>query len=276
MNENRFTYINSNFPNYYWRELQQKGEQGRLKANAFVCFFMDKEDGNNHSARFYAPTWGVGKSAAGNWIIEFKKVLDQFDAWWYLQNLNKTARQYSSAKKRGGQSGHVEVDIQNAIGLLNLGLLENASGQTNGQQVDKDIIKKEEVEESAIAKEFEKIFFMYSSFSNRLGDREKGLLAFKKIRDEISLEDLLSTISKYLTDASVKGKYNLQKFLSSKIFYSYLDRQVKVLIEDEWVSGRYDAQGNKFYTDELEYPFDAKALSSFMAKNMIEFVGRVA
>ena len=122
-NNNRFTYVSTNFPNYYWRELQQKGRDGRLKANAFLVFFMDKEEGNHNSARFYAETWGVGKTTVNNWIREFRVEIEKFDAWWFLQNLNKTAQQYSSAKNQGGQSGQVEVDIKKAIELLNLGLL---------------------------------------------------------------------------------------------------------------------------------------------------------
>jgi len=277
-NNNRFTYVSTNFPNYYWRELQKKGRDGRLKANAFLAFFMDKEEGNNNSARFYAETWGVGKTTVNKWIREFRVEIEKFDAWWFLQNLNKTARQYSSAKNRGGQSGQLEVDIKKAVELLNLGLLKDEGGQLNGQQVDKDIINKEvEEEEIAIAKEFDKLFFVYGQFSNRLGDREKGLEAYKKIRDEITLEDLLSTVSKYLTDASVKGKYNLQKFLSSKIFYSYLDRPIKIFMNDEWIVGRYSSTGNKFYTeDDREYPIDVTTLTKGIADNKIEFVGRVA
>jgi len=273
----KFTYINVNFPNHYWRELQKKGRDGRLKANAFLAFFMDKEEGNHNSARFYAETWGVGKTTVNKWIREFRVEIERFDAWWFLQNLNKTARQYSSTKDQGGQSGHLEVDIKKAVELLDLGLLEEGGGHSNGQRVDKDIINKEEEEEEiAIAKEFDKLFFVYSQFSNRVGDRDKGLEAYKKIRDEISLEDLLSTISKYLTDSTVRGKYNLQKFLSSKIFYSYLDRQIKVLINGEWICGRYNSAGNKFYTDEAEYPIDITTLTKGIAENKIEFIGRVA
>lgn len=269
-------YMNMNFPIDYWEALQNKGREGRLKANAFSVFFLDKERGNSNSARFYAETWGVGKSAVNNWIKEFKKEIDRFDAYWYLKNLNKTARQYSSAKNQGGQSGQLEVDIKNALELLDIGVLKNGGGHLEDKQVDKDIINKEEVVEGAIAKEFEKVFFMYSNFSNRLGDRTKAFNAYKKIRDEIKLEDLLSTISKYLTDSSVKGFYNLEKFLNSKIFLSYFDREMKVLNGGEWIVGRYDAKRNVLYTDEAEYPFTASALASKMAKNEIEFVGRVA
>ena len=266
-------YMNMNFPIDYWEELQNKGRDGRLKANAFLAFFADKERGNTNSARFYAETWGVGKTAVSNWIKEFKREIDRFDAYWYLENLKKTARQYSSAKNQGGQSGQLEVDIKKALELLNIGLLENSGGQLEDKQVDKDIINKEEVEERAVAEEFEKVFFMYSNFSNRLGDRAKAFNAYKKIRDEIKLDDLLSTISKYLTDSSVKGFYNLEKFLSSKIFFSYLDREMKVLSNGEWIVGRYDAKRNVLYTDEAEYPFTASTLASKMAKSEIEFVG---
>jgi len=254
----------------YTQELKRKGIRGRRKAMAFKDYLEDVEMGDFNSERFYAEAWSVSKTAARNWIAEFKEEIDRFLGYWQLKN----NEHYSSVKKQSDQSDQNKVTKEMSC---NDGVHEeniNTSDQSDQTEVTKAFNYNNNTNNASAL--FEGFYFIYRQFNTYAGSKREAKEVFINV-DDVSHINLSRASILYLKDESVDKKVGAKKFLDNKIYLNYLDLHIKVLIEDVWVSGTYDVSKEVFTSsDGKDSKLTAMRIAERIGNHEIEFIKEVA
>ncbi len=116
-----------NLPTDYIQELRRDGL--RLKAMAFIDYYVDVVEDRINSQRFYAKAWGVSKTTSMNWLKDFKRETALFTDYWELKN----AQQNSSAKNQGDHQVTTSRPEKTSISPENRGLEEEEKPASDHQ-----------------------------------------------------------------------------------------------------------------------------------------------
>ena len=262
-------------PSDYSAELKKQGVSGAQKSDAFKGYYEDMELGvTGIGVRSYAERWRVSKSTAQRWIVEFKEQIDLFIAHWELKN----NQHYSSAKKEAGHLGHFERDTWDTDKPREHGQSKNKSGHLGHFERDKNKLDNNNMRAHVRMKErMAENFFMIYRLNNGkyTGRRDAAIEEYMKI-DDVNDHQLLLALSAY-KDSGEK-MVGAAKFLEDRVYLNYIKINVRVKVEDEWITGEYDSSCDLFVSsDGRRFVLTAQRMAAKMADGELSFeIGEVA
>ena len=260
------------YPIDYIEELKQKGVKGRRKAMAFMAYFHDLQMGEVNSIRFYAKYWNVSHTAVMNWLKEFREEIDRFYSYWTIKNnthynsvKNQTLHQVDNNFTAQTTINKANNECQKTVTLHQVdkefNIYDDDNGDISSQNLRKD------------KREFDEVFFIYRANTKFAGKKDEAFEEYMKIKDKVSLKELLRAIVLYLRDPSVEKRYNLKNFLKNEVFYSYLPKRMKIKIDGEWIVGTYKDDVSVFEGDNgFKGVLTADRLAELFNKGDLEFL----
>ena len=257
------------YPTDYVQELNSKGIGGRKKAMAFMSYWNDMQHGDKNAFSFYGKSWGVSKSTAHTWIKEFVNEISLFNAHWELRNL----AHYSSVSNQAERQPNGQSNDRTADKLRNCGNIETVA-ERSIERLSNEAFNIYDDDGGAIEREFNNLFFIYSQNGGFTGNRTEALEAYRKIRMEVELEDLISAINFYLHDNSVDKKYNIKNFLRNKVYLNYVDLKIRLFSNGTWLVGRYNKRDELFYNDDTKGILKHDVFANKLIKKEIVILGR--
>ncbi len=254
----------------YYIELCNKGLRGRRKAGAFLMYSMDGELGNYHTFRFYADAWNISVSTAHEWIKDFNKELDLFEAARSLKRadhkrftLEKTEQIEQS--KSSKPSTHKARPQRKA---------ETVTEQTEQSKSNEDILI--DNNNTRTRKKFaEDFFFVYRINNGKYtGKRNEAIEAYLSVTNA-NTNQLLLALHAY--KASGEQMVGAEKFLKDMIYLDYMKINMRVFISGTWIMGEYDSSEDMFVDDTSKsYTLTPQRMTEKFAKGELEFIGEVA
>jgi len=186
------------YPIDYIEELKRKGVKGRRKAMAFMAYFHDFQMKEVNSIRFYAEYWNVSHTAVLKWIKEFKEEIERFYAYWSMQNM----QHYNSIQNPSFQQVSEMFPQKTTENKA-----KNKHKKTESfQQVSKEFNIYDDNKELSSQnlrkdkREFDEVFFIYRANTKFAGKKDEAFEEYMKIKDKVSLKELLRAIVLYLRD----------------------------------------------------------------------------
>jgi len=260
----------ASYPIDYIEELKRQGIKGRRKAMAFMMYHHDVQMEEVNSIRFYAEMWQIPKSTAMDWIKVFRDEIDRFHDYWILKNQTH----YKNVRKKTGHNS----DNNRTNKTINKEVVKEFRPKTelssdkefniydDNKELSSQNLRKDK-------REFDEVFFIYRANTKFAGKKDEAFEEYMKIKDKVSLKELLRAIVLYLRDPSVEKRYNLKNFLKNEVFYSYLPKRMKIKIDGEWIVGTYKDDISVFEGDNgFEGVLTADRLAELFNQGDLEFI----
>ncbi len=259
------------YPIDYVNELNQKGKKGRKKSMAFLIYWHDMEMGHINSVAFYADLWGLAKSTAHKWIIEFTKEAELFLQYWHQKNFLELENNINIPKKTSKKSERKTNDYK--AHKYRESVNPNTESERKTNQVINNIYDDDNNIIQKLDKKFNELYSIYRVISTYAGNKKEAFKEWKKIKDSINYESLKRAIVLYLHDPSVRKKYNMPNFLKNEVYHSYMPKRLKVKVQDNWMIGTYKDDEKVFVADDGKlYRLTPERLAALFSKGELEFV----
>jgi len=226
----------------YVRELNDKAQ--RKKASAFMEYFNDMDLDDINAIRFYAKSWEVSHTTVLRWIDEFKLEINRFFSLWQLKN-----NAYNSSVKKT-----MFQEYSNDV-------LNNKQQSTSTSNF-KNIDVPEELHECSKVfninnnkhKRFDKSFedlYGKCRFSNKYTGNKQRAYDEYQYHLHVSHNDMAYAYMIHSNDPQTKGKtYNLENFMKQQAYLNYLNPQIKIKKDGEFIVGYYNQEKGKVTTDD--------------------------
>lgn len=258
------------YPIDYVNELNQKGIKGRKKSMAFLIYWHDMEMGHINSVAFYADLWGLAKSTAHKWIIEFTKEAELFLQYWHQKNFLELENDINIPKKTSKKSERKTNDYK--AHKYRESVNPNTESERKTNQVINNIYDDDNIIQK-LDKKFNELYSIYRTISTYAGNKKEAFKEWSKIRDKINYEDIKRAVILYLHDPSVIKRYNLANFLKNEVYLFYMPKRLKVKVQGMWITGTYKEQEEIFIADDGEpYKLTQERLAELFSKRELEFV----
>jgi len=254
----------------YYIELCQKGVRGRRKACAFLMYSMDSELSNYTSERFCAKAWNVSPSTAHEWILDFDKELDLFEAARSLKRdehksyVKKQTEQIEQSKSSKASSNTDDVG----------GEYKELTEQIEQSKSSKDILIYNI--NNTLRKRFAEDFFLIYRINNGkfTGKREDAIEAYMQIKN-FTPSQILIALHAYKNDE--EKLVGASKFINDMVYLDYITIKIKIKIDGTFTNGLYDSSKNIFTSDNnKQYSLTSERIIEKLSTNELEILREVA
>jgi len=237
-------------------------------------YLHDMQHKDVNSVGFYAKSWGgdkpMSKGTVHKWLKEFKEEIDEFLAHLYFLNNGH----YNSVKKRSERQVNGK-ETKNSQQKPNTPSFEKTEKTASERQVNKvfNIYDDDSTREERMKERYAEDLYQVYRFNTKFaGKRDDAIKEYLKIKDATH-KQLIRAAVMYLHDKSVSKRYNLANFLKNKIYLNYIEKLIKVKVNDDWIVGKYDDE-NGILREESgkEWKLSAKRLAELLAEGELEFV----
>lgn len=259
-----------NYPTDYIDGLQNKGK--RMKARCFWEYYNDVQNKEVNSFGFYAKSWGSGepmsKGTVHKWILEFRdEIQKHFDA----RSLMNT-QHYTSVKKQSERQVNDGRTIEQPQSTT-IPAFEEVEETVSERQVNKALTINNNNKTARGL--YDGFYFLYRQFNKYAGNKMEALGSFMDVED-VDHKRLSVASMFYIGDDSIERKVGVKKFLDNKIYLNYMNIFLKVLVDDEWLSGEYDTDSCVFTSEGKQFKLEAIKIAEKFGKGELEFIREVA
>ena len=258
-------------PTDYVQELQASGR--RFKARCFMEYFADLNADAVNSFGFYAKSWGgdkpMSKGTVHKWIGEFVNEIDRFFAAHQLKN----NRHYTSVKNKSERRVNGKrTDDRHTAPKKSASKKTARTGCERGVNEDNNLYDDDGARSHAIkSRLFDDLYMIYRMNTEFAGAKDDALREYERV--DIDHRQLIRSIVMYLHDPDVEKKYNFANFLRNQIYLNYIDKRIRVVVGDEWVTGVNEDEAGVFTADDgRQWRLTPETLATKLADGDLEFV----
>ncbi len=276
--EQRGRYIS--IPVDYYNSLLNDGQ--REKASAFLEYFIDMQQEEINSLRFYAQRWAGGKSTVSNWMKEFKEEIAKYYAYWSIKNESyyssisfKSGQSLDNKKIKSGQQKtqdpHKSEEVKPKV---------DSNKIKSGQSLDKDLNTynsnniNADSNESARHSYSTNFEILWNRYDKKTSNKKRSESIYKKRWKNTDIKILIEAIDKYKASINLTFLKDFDGFLNG-IIDPYVPRRAYVISKDgkKYIGYFYDKE-NKFISDELKtLKVDSANIAQYIQEKRFGYIG---
>ena len=262
-------------PTDYIEELQRSGR--RMKARCFMEYFFDYQMGEVNSIGFYAKSWGddrpMSKGTVHKWIKEFVYEIERFWSYHQLKNQQhyRSVKNQSERQVNGKRTKDTPQEPKKSHS-------KNQARTASERQVNEalNIYDDDNARGGLLRRRyFDDLYMIYRLNTKFAGKKEDAWSAYKQMEDidQIDHKAMIRSVVLYLHDKSIEKKYNLTNYLRNQIYLNYIDTRMTVLVDGEWITGKYDDDREVFTSESgQEYRLTPAKLADKLAAGDLRFI----